>query len=91
MELVFVLEAANILLLLALMYFYVKNYVHMKTSFGLGLIVFAFFLLVHNFVAAYYNFAMLDYYSVDAMISAAVVTAIETAALAVLLFITLRE
>ena len=84
-------EIANIIILLVLAFFYVKNYSQMRSAFGLGLITFAAFLLLQNIASLYYHFIMIGYYSAQAMQHAAIITGIETIALAVLALITWKQ
>ena len=66
MDLTVVFEVLNILLLLFLLSVYLNNYRQIKTSIGLGLIIFSALLLMQNAMAVYFHFAMVDYYSVAA-------------------------
>lgn len=91
MEAVVVLEAINSVLLVLLLYVYVGNYRQMKSSLGLGLAVFAFFLLLQNVLGIYFHLMMVDYYSKDVMGQAFLITAAQTIALAVLAWVTYRE
>ena len=84
-------ELANIVLLLYLGFTYWKNYQQMKTVFGLGLMVFAGFLLAQNAFSAYFHLTTGDLYSQGAMAQAEVVNAAQTLALAVLAWVTWRS
>jgi len=91
MELTVVFEVLNILLLLFLLSVYLNNYRQIKTSIGLGLIIFSALLLMQNAMAVYFHFAMVDYYSVAVMGHAAILSALQTVALAVLAWVTWKE
>ncbi|AJF59947.1 MAG: hypothetical protein J4224_03050 [Candidatus Diapherotrites archaeon] len=90
-ELIVVMEAVNVLLLIFLLKVYVQNYIQMKSGFSLGLILFSLILLLQNVMAGYFHFAMVDYYSVEAMGQSTALTILETVALAVLAWVTWRE
>lgn len=91
MELAILIEALNSLLLLSLLYVYIGNYRQMRTALGLGLIVFSFFLLLQNLIAAYFQLMMVDYYSAEVMQHALFISAVQTVALAVLAWSTYSE
>ncbi|MBI5355357.1 MAG: hypothetical protein HZB68_02770 [Candidatus Aenigmarchaeota archaeon] len=63
MELTFGLAAVNIAILLAVLYVYVQNYIAMKARFTLGLILFAFLLLLENSLSLYFNYTMMKMFS----------------------------
>ncbi len=91
MDLAVMLEALNAVLLLALLYVYVQNYREMKTNFGLGLIIFAAFLLLQNLVALYFHLMMVEFYSAAVMGHALVLNALQFAALVALNYVTWKE
>lgn len=91
MENAVVLEILNSALVLLLLRVYLQNYREMKTVFGLGLIVFSFFLLLQNLISIYFHLMMIDYYSKEVMQHAFIITAAQTAALAVLAWVTYKE
>lgn len=90
MELAIIIEIVNVVLLLFLLSIYVQNYRQMKTVFGLGLIVFALFLLAQNLLAAFFHLTMLNYYSPESMQHGLILSGIQTIALAVLSWVTWR-
>jgi uncharacterized membrane protein len=56
----FGLQMLNMLLLSVLLFIYMRNYMRMKSSFTLGLIIFAVFLLVQNVMGIYFGFEAMD-------------------------------
>jgi hypothetical protein len=85
------LEVLNVLLLVFLLYVYVQNYRQMKTVFGLGLIVFALFLLLQNGMASYFHLTMANYYSMEAKMHATLFSGAQTVALIVLAWVTWKQ
>ncbi len=90
MQLAIILNGVNIVLLLFLLSVYVPNYRQMKTALGLGLIVFALFLLLENAMALYGYYSMHDAYA-GAMKQESWVNLAQTAALAVLAYVTWKD
>ena len=82
---------ANSLLLILLLRVYVQNYSEMKTVFGMGLVVFAAFMLLENLLALYFHLAMVEYYSSQVMEHAFFLSAAQTVALLVLSWVTYKE
>ena len=91
MELAVIFEIVNVVLLLFLLNIYVQNYREMKTHLGLGLIIFAGFLLLQNLIGVYFHFVMVDYYSFEVMGHARILSAVQTVALLVLSYVTWKE
>lgn len=91
MELTVIFEIVNVALLLFLLNVYVQNYREMKTHLGLGLIIFAGFLLLQNLIGIYFHFVMIEYYSFEVMWHARVLSGIQTVALIVLSYVTWKE
>ena len=91
MELTVIFEIVNVVLLLFLLSVYVQNYREMKTHLGLGLIIFAGFLLIQNLTGIYFHFVMIEYYSFEVMGHARVLSGIQTVALIVLAYVTWKE
>ncbi len=83
-----IINGLNILLLLALLFVYIKNYLSMRSNFGLGLIFFALLLLIHNIVAVYSQISMIMYYSSEVAGFAFLLNVLQSLALAVLVYIT---
>lgn len=59
MQMTWGLEMVNVIILLAVLYVYVQNYRALKARFVLGLIFFAFLLLMENIVSLYFNYTMM--------------------------------
>lgn len=91
MEWVVVLEALNVLLLFSLLFVYVQNYRAMKNTFSLGLIFFVVLLLMQNLLAVYFHLAMVEFYSMEAMGHALVLSGAQTLGLGALVFVTWRD
>lgn len=75
-----VLNIINTLLIIRLLYVYVKNFRKIKLNFTLGLMLFAIMFLLHNIVAFYYNFNLLPFYVAEVKIFAFIFTALQTMA-----------
>ncbi|HLC79173.1 MAG TPA: hypothetical protein VJG83_01965 [archaeon] len=91
MELTVVVELVNIILLAFLLIVYANNYRQMRSALGLGLVVFAAFLLAQNLIAVYFHFSMIDYYSNEVMQHAFILSSVQTVALAALAWVTWKE
>lgn len=78
----------NILLILGLLYVYGRSLARTRSGFTLGLALFAFLFLVHNAVAFYFHFTMMPLYadSMDEYMLA--FSVLQTAAFAVMNWIT---
>lgn len=85
---IMVLSGINILLVAGLLYVYVKNFVHIKSSFTVGLILFAALFLIHNVVLFYFSVTMMMYYAEGVESFVLVFTALQSAAFAVMNWIT---
>lgn len=90
MELAIILNIANLALLIFLLSVYLPNYKTLKTGFGLGLILFALFLLLENAMSLYGYFSMHDAYA-GAMQQESWVNIAQTAALLILAYVTWKE
>jgi hypothetical protein len=82
------LSAINILLVLSLLYVYIRNYAKVKSDFTLGLGLFALLFLVHNAVALYYHLTMMPLYVAGVETYALIFSGLQTAAFLVLNWIT---
>ena len=63
MQLSTYITGVNILLILSLLYVYVRNFTKIKTLFTSGLLLFALLFLVQNIVALYYSVTMMPLYA----------------------------
>ncbi|MBI5553894.1 MAG: hypothetical protein HY917_04095 [Candidatus Diapherotrites archaeon] len=91
MELATIIALINSGLLALLLLVYLQNYRSMKTTFGLGLIVFSGLLMIESLVSIYFQLAMIEYYSSEAMNQAFILSALKMMALAALNWITWKE
>jgi hypothetical protein len=80
----------NVLILIALISVYAKNYIKIKTNFGLGLMLFAALLLLHNLAAVYFQVMMIMYYTSEVAGFAFILNVLEALGLAVLAYISLK-
>jgi hypothetical protein len=85
-----VLSLANIVLLIGLIIVYGSSYRKIKAAFTAGLLFFAGVFLLQNLVAFYSYVAMFMYYASGVEMFVMVITAAQTAGLAVLLWMSLR-
>ncbi|MBI5224062.1 hypothetical protein HY990_06610 [Candidatus Micrarchaeota archaeon] len=86
-----IISIANVLMSILLLYVYIKNYLKMKLSFTLGLIIFALLFFVHNLVAVYFQFAMIMYYTKDVASFALTLNFLEMIGLMSLVYITYKN
>jgi len=68
MMLSIILAVINVLLILPLLYVYIRNYAKMKSTFTLGLLIFVLLFLVHNLLYLYFAITMMPYYASDAQL-----------------------
>ena len=64
-ELATLVNIVNIAILLSLIYVYIKNFLSIKATFCMGLMIFAVLFLIQNLVAAYFQFFHTQCYSPD--------------------------
>lgn len=88
MEIAKYLSMINILLILSLLYVYVKNYSKTKSGFTFGLMLFAFVFLVQNAICLYFSLTMMPYYVVGVESYVLAQSALQTFAFAVMNYIT---
>ena len=86
-ELCSIFSVFNVILLLSLIYIYVSNYLKLKSTFALGLILFAVLLILHNLAALYFQLMMVMYYTEQVAGFAMVLNALETLGLVCLVYI----
>ena len=82
------LSVANIMLILSLMYIYGKNHQRIRSGFTTGLLLFTFIFLVQNLVGLYFTATMMPYYVEGVEGYALALTVMQTAAFAVMNYIT---
>ena len=85
-----ILTLLSIVLLVALLVIYSKNMRSLRSSFTVGLFVFALLFLIQNVVSAYYYWTMMSYYAPEVEIQVFVLSLLQTAAFGLLLYITSR-
>lgn len=83
-----VLNVINLGLILALMYVYFTNYKKVRSTYILGLLLFASLFFIHNLVSFYYNFNLLPFYIDEVKVFAFVFTLLQTLALLSLTWVT---
>ena len=84
------LAAVNATLLLSLLYVYAQNYRRIRSSFVLGLLLFAALLLLENLLALYFSVTMMGLYAENVAVQAFILRIVETASLLVLTYVTWR-
>ena len=89
-DLATIVSGLNVVILLALIYVYAKNYISMRTKFGLGLILFASLLLLHNLAAVFFQVSMIMYYTSEVAGFAFILNVLEALGLAALAYISLK-
>ena len=89
-DLATIVSAINVLMLLTLISVYAKNYLKMRTNIGLGLILFASLLLLHNLAAVYFQVSMIMYYTSEVAGFAFILNVLEALGLAILAYISLK-
>ena len=88
MEITKWLSIVNIILILGLVYVYVKSLAKVKSGFTVGLLIFTFLFLVQNAVCLYFAATMMPYYAAGVESYVLVLTGMQTAAFAVMNYIT---
>ena len=88
MELVsMILHAANIILLLVLLFIYLQNYRQLKNKITAGMMLFVVFFLAHSVMGLYFDASMAMYYSGPAEKAAMVLEGVKAAGFAVLVWL----
>ncbi len=80
----------NAILMATLLFVYVKNFGHMRSSFIIGLMAFAILFLANNLVAAYVYFDLAKAYGASVATPLLIINVIGTLGFATLLWTTLR-
>ena len=88
MKLITILTLVSIVMLLLLIYVYYKNIKKIKSSFTIGLLIFAVLFLIQNLVSIYYYLTMMDYYVPAVEKHVFIFTLLQTIGFAILLKIT---
>lgn len=91
LDLATLVSIVNIILLIGLLFVYVKNYLKMKATFSLGLILFASLLLIQNLGAVYSQIAMIEFYSKPIAGFAFILNVLEALGLASLAYISWKN
>ena len=87
-EIASLVNVVNILLLLSLIYFYVKNYLSIKATFCMGLMIFAMLFLVENVIALYFQMFHGMCYSTDAAQFSLILNILQTFGFSALVYVT---
>ncbi len=90
MQITTLLTGVNIVLLLALLYVYLGNYMKLKSSFTLGLISFVALFLIQNVVSMYYYVTMMPYFVMAVETHVLILTVLQTAAFSVFNYLTYK-
>ena len=83
-----VVNIVNILLLLSLIYVYVKNFLSIKATFCMGLMIFAVLFLLENILALYFQLIHAHDYSMDTANFSLVLNLIQTLGFSALVYVT---
>lgn len=78
----------NILLLLSIIYIYVKNFLSIKTTFCMGLMIFAILFLLENILSLYFHMIHSSVYSADAAHFSLILDLLETLGFSALVYVT---
>ena len=85
------LELVNSILLIGLLWVYYQNYQALKLPEAMGMMVFAFVLLLQNLAGLYFHFSMGEFYIAELASQILILELIETIALAVLSYTAWKE
>ncbi len=87
-----ILSGLNVLLLLALIVVWARNYATFRTTLVLGLLAFAVVMLLENAAALYFFFSMHSLYAMDPVVDQFVLLlrGLQFVAIAILTYVTLR-
>ena len=88
MTLTTILTAISTLILAALLHVYIKNLRKIKSSFTIGLMIFAILFLLQNIVSLYFYLTMMDYYVPAVELHVFIFTLLQTIGFAILLKLT---
>lgn len=83
-----IVAAINIILILGLMYVYVKNLVKIKSGFTLGMVIFAGLFLFHNILVFHFSITMMPLYAESVSSFVLIFTSLQTIAFLVLNWVT---
>lgn len=82
------INAVNVIILLALLSVYVKNYRHIKSDYNKGLLVFSSLFLVENLIAVHLGIFSWPYFAIDIITHIVIINSIQLFGLLALLKIT---
>ena len=87
-----ILSGLNVVLLLALIVVWARNYATFRTTLVLGLLAFAVVMLIENAAALYFFFSMHSLYAMDPVVDQFVLLlrGLQFVAIAILTYVTLR-
>ena len=88
MNITILLTGISTLLLIALLYVYIKNLKNIKSKFTMWLFIFAVLFLVQNIISLYFFLTMMDYYAPQVGIHVFILTLLQVIAFLILLIIT---
>ena len=83
-----ILTVISIILLVGLIYIYIKNLKKIKSGFTVGLFIFASIFLLQNLVSLYYYLTMMDYYAPQVEVHVFIFSLLQSIAFLILLKIT---
>lgn len=90
MNLTTILTAINIILIIILLYVYIKNFKKIKSMFTFGLLIFAILFLIQNIISFYFFVTMTPYFVNMVEIYVFLFSLIQTLAFVILNWITLK-
>ncbi|MDP3917202.1 MAG: hypothetical protein Q8Q42_02845 [Nanoarchaeota archaeon] len=90
MDLTAVLTGINLLILLALMCIYGKNWKRIHSGFTSGLFIFALLFVLQHVITIYFYITMMEYYSPQVTTNVLIQAILQTIAFGTLLYITWR-
>jgi len=88
MSITTILTGISTLLLLGLIYVYYQNLRKIKSSFTVGLLIFAILFLTQNIISLYYFITMMSYYAPEVEVHVFILTLLQTIGFGILLKIT---
>ena len=83
-----VVNFVNILLLLSLVYIYVRNFLSIKATFCIGLMIFVVLFLLENLLSLYFHLMHAHVYSPDAAQFSLVLNLLQTLGFGALVYVT---
>jgi hypothetical protein len=83
-----IITGINLVLLLSLLYVYIRNFIKLRSFFTAGLLIFTFLFIVQNALSFYFNITMMNFYDESVMIYGIILSSIQLVAFLVLNIIT---